>query len=352
VTGAPLHVLVVDDSAVVRQALAAILRSAGMVVEVASDPVFAMARMSTSRPDVVVLDVEMPRMDGLTFLRRLMAESPLPVVICSGLAGAGSEVAIRALEEGALAIVEKPRLGVRSFLEESADRLVETVRGVARARVRARGSSPRHPAPLHLLPPMPLRHTTDQVVAIGASTGGTEAIRAILEALPPDCPGIAIVQHMPAGFTAAFAQRLARASRLDVAEARDGDRLQPGRALVAPGNRHLAIRRSGAGYCAHVFDASPVSRHRPSVDVLFRSAAEHAGESAVGVLLTGMGNDGAAGLLAMREAGARTLAQDEATSVVYGMPREAAKLGAVEQVLPLQRIPGAILEGLVRPHRR
>ncbi len=342
------RILVVDDSAVVRQALLAILSAAGLRVEVASDPIFAAQKIARERPDAIVLDVEMPRVDGLTFLRQLMARpDPIPVVICSSLAEAGSDVALQALEEGAFAIVAKPRIGVKGFLEDSAARIQEAVRGAAHARVRRRAAAP---APRHEVsevlparPPRPLARTTEKVVAIGASTGGTEALRALLEALPPDAPGTAIVQHMPEVFTAAFARRLDGLCRVEVKEAVQGDRLLPGRALIAPGNHHLAVRRDGGHYAVEVLEGPPVCRHRPSVDVLFRSAAQAAGENAVGVILTGMGEDGARGLLEMRNAGAHTIAQDEATSVVFGMPKEAIKLGAACEVQPLPRIAGAIL---------
>ncbi len=342
-----MKVLVVDDSAVVRQALSAILGSAGMEVAVAADPVIARHKMLAGRPDVVVLDIEMPRVDGLTFLRELMAEAPLPVLVCSGLAGPGTEVALRALEEGAVHVVAKPRLGVKGFLEESASDLVEAVRGAAHARPRRRAgpASPRLPAD-PVLPArrrQPLERTTLKVAAVGASAGGTEALRVLLGALPPDAPGLAIVQHMPEVFTGAFARRLAQTCRVEVKEAEDGDRVAPGRALIAPGNCHLAVRRSGAQYVARLLDGPLVSRHRPSVDVLFRSAAQAAGRNAVGVILTGMGDDGAAGLLEMRQAGAHTIAQDEASCVVFGMPKEAIALGAAGEVLPLECIAEAVL---------
>jgi two-component system chemotaxis response regulator CheB len=346
----PLRVLVVDDSAVVRQALTQILGRAGMLVAAASDPLFAMERMGRERPDVVVLDLEMPRMDGLTFLHKLMAEDPLPVVVCSGLAEAGSEVALHALEEGAVDVVVKPRLGVKGFLEDAAARIVQVVRAAAAAKVRRRappaaiarartGAPPAAPPP----PAAAIRRTTHRVVVVGASTGGTEALSQLLQAMPPDAPGIAIVQHMPEVFTAQFAKRLDQTCRLEVKEAEPGDRLVPGRALVAPGNRHLEVRRSGALYVVDVLDGPPVSLHRPSVDVLFRSAARAAGQNAVGVLLTGMGDDGADGMVELRVAGARTIAQDEATSVVFGMPREAIARGGVDEVLPLPEIAGAVL---------
>ncbi len=346
----PLHVLAIDDSAVVRQALTQILGRAGMIVTTANDPIIAMEKMRRERPDVIVLDLEMPRMDGLTFLHKLMAEDPLPVVVCSGLAYPGSEVAVHALEEGALDVVAKPRLGVKGFLEESAERIVHVVRAASRARVRRR--PPRTNGELRLSaaaervarPAPRIARTTHQVVVVGASTGGTEALRTVLEAMPPDAPGIAIVQHMPEVFTAQFAKRLALTCRIEVKEAEQDDRLVSGRALVAPGNRHLAVRRSGALYFVDVIDGPPVSLHRPSVDVLFRSAARACGENAVGVILTGMGSDGAEGLSEMKRCGARTIAQDEATSVVFGMPKEAIARGCVDEVLGIERIAGTVLK--------
>ncbi len=345
----PLRVLVVDDSAVVRQALSQILGHAGMVVSTANDPIIAAEKMRKDPPDVVVLDIEMPRMDGLTFLQKLMAERPLPVVVCSGLAGEGTEVALHALEEGAVDVVTKPRLGVKGFLEESARRIVHVVRAAAEAKVRPRTRVPvvRKLAADVVVPQRRdriIRETTHKVVVVGASTGGTEALRELLEAMPPDAPGIAIVQHMPEVFTAQFARRLDETCRIEVKEAESNDRLVSGRALIAPGNRHLVVRRSGALYFTDVVDGPPVSLHRPSVNVLFRSAAQAAGPNAVGVILTGMGDDGADGLAELHAAGARTIAQDEATCVVFGMPKEAIGRGGVDEVLPLPRIAGAVLK--------
>jgi two-component system chemotaxis response regulator CheB len=345
-----LSVLVVDDSAVVRQAATAILsQDPGMVVTVAADPYIALDKMGRSRPDVILLDLEMPRMDGLTFLRKIMTEDPIPVVVCSGLAARGTAIAIRALEEGAVEVIAKPQLGVRDFLHDSAETLIEVIREAAEVRVR-----PRHTADM-VLPPAPAsgptppysRRRTDRrsdvVIAIGASTGGTEALRMILTAMPEDAPGIVIVQHMPERFTAAFAQRLNQLCRVEVKEAAPGDRVQQGRALIAPGNRHLMLRRHGAHYEVELSDGPRVSRHRPSVDVLFRSIAQTAGAHALGVILTGMGDDGAAGLLEMKRAGAATIAQDERTSVVFGMPKEAIERGAVDRVLGLPSMAAAIL---------
>ncbi|HSB64835.1 MAG TPA: chemotaxis response regulator protein-glutamate methylesterase [Thermoanaerobaculia bacterium] len=344
----PSRILVVDDSAVVRQAMTAVLRKGGFMVEVAADPLIALEKMKKARPDVIVLDLEMPRMDGLTFLRKLMNEDPIPVVVCSGLTGAGTEAAMRALEEGAVEIITKPRVGVHGFLVDSAAQLVDAIRGAARARLRAPralAAQPRLTADA-ILPPRagPFAMTTERIVVIGASTGGTEALRRLLQEMPPDSPGLVIVQHMPEVFTAAFARRLNETCRIEVREAVDGDHVAEGRALIAPGNRHTLVRRSGARYVIEVADGPLVSRHRPSVDVLFRSAAQAAGINAVGVILTGMGDDGAEGLLEMKRAGARTLAQDEATCVVFGMPKEAIARGAAADVLPLGLIPAAIVK--------
>ena len=355
-----LSVLVVDDSAVVRQAATTILsQDPGMVVTVAADPYIALDKMGRSRPDVILLDIEMPRMDGLTFLRKIMTEDPIPVVVCSGLAARGTATAIRALEEGAVEVIAKPQLNVRDFLHDSASTLIDVVREAAEVRVRRRvPSAP--PAPLEsrrhtadvVLPALasPARRRSDRqhaaadlVVAIGASTGGTEALRTILTALPDDAPGIVVVQHMPERFTAAFAQRLDQICGITVKEAVPGDRVVRGQALIAPGNRHLLLHRHGTQYEVELVDGPRVSRHRPSVDVLFRSVAQAAGPHAVGVLLTGMGDDGAAGLLEMKRGGATTLAQDEATSVVFGMPKEAIERGAVDRVLPLAGMSAAIL---------
>jgi two-component system chemotaxis response regulator CheB len=339
-----LSVLVVDDSAVVRQAATAILsQDPGMVVTVAADPYIALDKMGRSRPDVILLDLEMPRMDGLTFLRKIMTEDPIPVVVCSGLAARGTATAIRALEEGAVEVIAKPQLGVRDFLHDSAETLIEVIRKAAEARVRRRDAAVPLPTPSHRTS---RRHapTTDVVVAIGASTGGTEALRTILTEMPDDAPGMVIVQHMPERFTAAFAQRLNEICRIEVKEAAPGDRLVRGRALIAPGNRHVVLRRNGACYEVEVNDGPRVSRHRPSADVLFRSVAQAAGAQAVGVILTGMGDDGATGLVEMRRAGAATLAQDERTSVVFGMPKEAIARGAVDEVVPLPGIAAAILK--------
>lgn len=338
-----LRVLVVDDSAVVRQAMRQLLAGhAGVEVDVAADPLIALERMRRAEPDVILLDLEMPRMDGLSFLRHLQRVNPIPVVICSGHAAAGTARALEALEAGAVEVVGKPRLGVRDFLEESALLLLDALRAAAQTRRRpALAAPPSSPGP-------PLRAlgaagAGRQVIAVGASTGGPEALRLLLGALPEDTPGIVIAQHMPEGFTAAFARTLGAGSRLRVKEAVHGDRVLRGQALVAPGNHHLQLRRGPAGLSVELSQGPLVSRHRPSVDVLFESAAEAAGACAVGVLLTGMGDDGARGLLAMRQAGGATLAQDEASSVVWGMPRVAIERGAAQQVVGLAELPAALL---------
>jgi two-component system, chemotaxis family, protein-glutamate methylesterase/glutaminase len=337
-----LQVLVIDDSAVVRETMMAILsREPDMRVTVASDAIIAIQKMRTLRPDVIVLDLDLPRMNGLTFLRKVLAEEPVPVVICSGLVDDGA-LALRALDEGAVAIVTKARLAVREFLTESAALVVDTVRGAAAARVSRlrRGARPLAP---ELPQPAPGHPPADRLVAVGASTGGTEAIREVLEAMPSNAPAMLIVQHMPEPFTAAFAASLNAACRIEVKEARTGDRVTRGLALVAPGNRHMVLRRSGPQYTVDVRGGPPVSRHRPSVDVLFGSVARAAGRGAVGVLLTGMGDDGAEGLLEMRNAGAATMVQDEASCVVFGMPRAAIARGAAAEVIPLSLISAALL---------
>ncbi|MGH7592047.1 MAG: protein-glutamate methylesterase/protein-glutamine glutaminase [Gemmatimonadales bacterium] len=347
-TPRPLSVLVVDDSAVVRQALAVILSAEpDLIVTAASDPFFAMEKMGKARPDVIVLDLEMPRMDGMTFLRKIMAEDPIPVVICSGSAAEGTEAAIKALEAGAVEVVPKPELGVRAFLHDAADQLVETIRVAAQVRLRRRGAAPPVTRPVPVLQARPpvagTASAADRVIAIGSSTGGTDALRTILEAMPLDAPPIVIAQHMPARFTTAFARRLDGICRVQVKEAASGDVLRAGAAFIAPGDRHLLVRRHGEGWSLLVDDGPRVSRHRPSVDVLFGSVARSVGGRGVGVLLTGMGDDGADGLLAMRRAGATTICQDEATSVVWGMPKVAIERGAAGAVLPLDQIAAGIL---------
>lgn len=346
----PIHVLVVDDSAVVRQFMSALLsEERRMTVAVAADPLIALRKMNDRRPDVILLDLEMPRMDGLTFLRRIMDEDPIPVVVCSSHAARGTEAALRALDEGAVEVIAKPKLGVRDFLHESAVVLLDSIRAAAQARLRRRerpaATAPRLTADA-VLPSV--RHVrgripSEKIVAIGASTGGTDALRQILEILPPDAPGIVVVQHMPELFTAAFARRLDESCRIVVREAADGDRVAEGTALIAPGNHHLMVVRNGSGHAVRVIDGPLVCRHRPSVDVLFRSVAQAAGPYAVGVILTGMGDDGAQGLLEMNQVGAATIAQDEASCVVFGMPKEAIARGGAAAVVPLSDIPATLL---------
>ncbi|NJK87992.1 MAG: chemotaxis response regulator protein-glutamate methylesterase [Myxococcales bacterium] len=340
-----IRVLVIDDSALVRKLLTEILSKYPdiEVVGHARDPLVARDRIKDLAPDVLTLDVEMPRMDGLTFLSNLMRLRPMPVVMVSSLTERGGDVTLRALELGAFDYVTKPKIDLAFRLEDYADELAEKIRAAheARNKVAARDAE----ASVPRLPSLERRfETTDRLLAIGASTGGTEAIREILTALPPDCPAVVIVQHIPEMFSTLFAQRLDQVCRLSVCEARDGQPIVPGHAYVAPGNRHLRVTRSGARYEARVTEDERVNRHRPSVDVLFESLAEHAPRNTVAALLTGMGSDGAKGLLSLRTAGAATIAQDEATSVIYGMPREAAKLGAAEEILPLPSIARRMLE--------
>jgi len=347
-----VSVLIVDDSASVRQVLSSILGEdpAIEVMGAVSDPFAAARRLQAELPDVIVLDVEMPRMDGITFLRKIMAQHPIPVIICSSLTEQGSNVMFEALEAGAVDIVPKPRMDTRQALLECSARLRDAVKSAARARVRPRLA--RRPVVEKkltadaIIPPPVVgrsRPATERIVCIGASTGGTEALLDVLEALPADCPGILIVQHMPQGFTAAFAKRLDSLCRLQVKEAEDGETVQPGCAYIAPGARHMLLQRTGLRYHIAIKDGPPVSRHRPSVDVLFRSAAQFAGRNALGVIMTGMGDDGARGLLEMRKLGSTTRAQDEESCVVFGMPKEAIACGAAEKVVPLNQIPREIM---------
>ncbi len=379
-----IKVMVVDDSAVVRQVVQAILdREPDIeVIGAVSDPIFAIDRMNRQWPDVIVLDIEMPRMDGITFLKKIMSEHPTPVVICSSLAEKGAATTMQALEAGAVEIITKPQVGLKRFLEEASPELVTAVRAAAMANVKRLKATPiaanPHPHPnlplegegtIALSPfgrelerglPAPklnadailaapgghaMAQTTERIVAIGTSTGGTQALEAILTALPRVCPGMVIVQHMPEKFTASFAGRLNELCQIEVREARHNDRVIPGLALIAPGGKHMLLKRSGAYYHVEVVDGPLVNRHRPSVDVLFRSVAKFAGKNATGIIMTGMGDDGARGLKEMHEAGAPTVAQDEATCVVFGMPKEAIKLGGVDRVMGLQDIPRAILSG-------
>ena len=383
--GKSIRVMVIDDSAVVRQVMSEILRSAPdiEVIGTASDPLFALDKMHKDWPDVITLDVEMPRMDGISFLRKLMAERPTPVVVCSTLTLRGGETAQQAQAAGAVAIITKPTLGLKGFLTESAQAFISAVRSAARTGPRARGhAAPVTPAAAASAPPSgaikpvvglsariaaraaatradsgadpgapppsgarePLFATTDRIIAIGTSTGGTQALEVVLRGLPRTVPGIVVVQHMPEKFTALFSQRLNQVCAIEVLEAQDGMRVIPGRALIAPGGRHMSVRRSGAQYTVEVRDGPPVNRHRPSVDVLFRSVAKCAGRNALGVIMTGMGDDGARGLREMFDAGAQTLAQDEASSVVFGMPKEAIRLGGAGRVLSLEAIGSALAQ--------
>ncbi|MBA5608320.1 chemotaxis response regulator protein-glutamate methylesterase [Duganella sp. FT3S] len=354
-----IEVMIVDDSAVVRQVLSALLNAAPgiTVTHAVANPILAMERMKSQWPDVIVLDVEMPRMDGITFLRKIMAERPTPVVICSTLTEKGAQTSVEALGAGAVAIITKPRLDLKQFLHDSAEELVSAVRAAAGANVRrlaGRAAAPAHPTVKHnadvILPPAEhtraMVQTTERVVAIGTSTGGTQALEEVLTALPRVTPGMVIVQHMPEKFTAAFAARLDSVCQIRVKEAANNDRVLQGQALIAPGGKHMLLRRTGAQYYVEVVDGPLVNRHRPSVDVLFRSVARCAGANALGVIMTGMGDDGAAGLLEMLKAGARTVAQDEASCVVYGMPKEAVKRGGVEKSVPLNLIYRDILAQL------
>lgn len=341
----PIKVMVVDDSAVVRQVVTALLEADPEIEVLAAvaDPILAMTRMAKQWPDVIVLDIEMPRMDGITFLKKIMAEHPTPVVICSTLTEKGAQTSLAALSAGAVSIITKPKLGLKQFLTDSSDDLTAAVKAAARANVRR--LQPRDKLTADAILPavvdtgrQAMIQTTERVVALGTSTGGTQALEVVLTALPRVCPGIVIVQHMPEQFTAAFASRLNGLCQIEVKEAQNNDRVMPGRALIAPGGRHMLLRRNGAQYFVEVVDGPLVNRHRPSVDVLFRSVAKSAGANALGVIMTGMGDDGAAGLLEMRKVGAQTLGQDERSCVVYGMPKEAVKRGAVMRAVPLEAI--------------
>lgn len=347
-----INVMLVDDSAVVRQVLQNVLgRDPDInVIGAVSDPLFAMNRMANQWPDVIVLDVEMPRMDGITFLKKIMAEHPTPVVICSTLTEKGADTTMQALAAGAVSIVTKPRMGLKSFLQDSAGDIIQAVKAAARANVANLRTGRRLEVAPKLSADAVLQHsthamtkTTEHIVAIGTSTGGTQALELVLSRLPSTSPGIVIVQHMPEKFTASFAQRLDSLCEIRVKEAEHNDRVLPGLALIAPGGKHMLLKRNGAQYHVEVIDGPLVNRHKPSVDVLFRSVAKFAGKNSVGFILTGMGDDGARGLKEMREAGAPTVAQDEASCVVFGMPKEAIALGAADKVLPLEQVAGEIM---------
>lgn len=354
-----IRVLIVDDSASVRMTLSEIIGSDPdlEVMATAADPYVAVERIRQEVPDVMFLDIELPRMDGLTFLRKIMSQRPIPVVICSSLAEAGSDTLMQALEAGAVDVVTKPRVDTSQFLQESRMRICDAAKAAAHAKFRG-VHKPAPPVVVEakltadaIVPPHSAARAasvrakqpdTDPVICIGASTGGTEALREVLEKLPANSPPIIVVQHMPEKFTNAFARRLNGICAIEVKEAADGDVLQPGRALIAPGNQHMVLQRSGSRYTVNIVDGPHVSRHRPSVDVMFRSASQVAGHNAMGIILTGMGDDGARGLLEMRQAGSHTLAQDEESSVVFGMPKEAIQRGAAVKIVPLNRIAAEI----------
>jgi two-component system chemotaxis response regulator CheB len=342
-TGRKIKVLIVDDSAIVRSIFTSELGRDPMieVVGAAPDPYVARDKIVQLAPDVVLLDIEMPRMDGLTFLRKLMHYHPLPVIIVSSLTHKGGQMALEAIEAGAVEVMCKP--GSAYSVSDMSLALLDKIKAAAEVNLKARGPAAAKPAKPAQPERLSLTRTTDKILAIGASTGGTQAIQEVLTRFPPNAPGTVIVQHMPAYFTQSFAERLNTLSAIEVREARDGDSVVPGRALIAPGNFHLLLRRSGARYYVQVKTGPLVCRQRPSVDVLFKSVAKYAGANAVGALLTGMGADGADGLLAMRQAGAHTIAQDQRTSVVYGMPAEAAKRGAACEILPLDRVAASLL---------
>jgi two-component system, chemotaxis family, protein-glutamate methylesterase/glutaminase len=339
-----ISVLIVDDSALMRQVLSEILQSDHEieVMATAADPYIAAKKISEQVPDVITLDVEMPRMDGLTFLQKIMSQHPIPVVIISSLTAKGADSAVLAMVYGAVEVVQKPVM-VGTMATESKQHIIDVVKNASKARLRRRSAAAQQQvlasaAVVHGGNTKSLVQTTDKVIALGASTGGTEAILAFLREMPLDCYGIIIVQHMPELFTRSFAQRMDSICRISVKEAEHGDSVLRGRCLIAPGNRHMELRRSGARYYVHLDDGPPVNRHRPSVNVLFRSVAKFAGKNAIGIIMTGMGADGAAGMLEMKNAGAHTIAQDEESCIVFGMPKEAIKLGGVSKTLPLLRI--------------
>ena len=341
-----IKVLIVDDSALIRSVMTEIVNSQPdmEVVGAAPDPLVAREMIKQTNPDVLTLDVEMPKMDGLDFLEKLMRLRPMPVLMVSSLTERGSEITMRALELGAVDFVTKPKISIQSGMREYTDMIADKIRAASKARIRARtlpSAGDRVAAPLPALR-SPLT-SSDKLIIVGASTGGTEAIREFLMQMPSDCPGILITQHMPEGFTRSFARRLDSLCKISVQEAAGGERVLPGHAYIAPGHSHLTLTRSGANYMTKIDQGEPVNRHRPSVDVLFRSAAQSAGKNAVGVILTGMGKDGAQGMLEMKAAGAYNFAQDEASCVVFGMPREAIAIGAAHEVGALTALPGMVL---------
>ena len=357
-----IKVLIVDDSAVVRETLREIISSDPdlLVMGTASDPVVAAKKIESEIPDVITLDIEMPRLDGISFLKAIMSQHPIPIIICSSKAEGGSNNALRALEYGAVDIIEKPKVGTKIFLEESKTRIIDTIKAASKANIskidvaksaeKWTKAQPKLTADVMIAKPR-YHHaieTTEKVVVVGASTGGTEALREFLQALPIDSPGIVIVQHMPEKFTAAFAQRLNSICEITVKEAQTNDPVLRGHALIAPGNQHCLLKRQGARYYVEIKDGPLVSRHRPSVDVLFRSAAHYAGKNCIAIIMTGMGDDGARGMEELKDAGAYTIAQDEQTCIVFGMPKEAIKRGAIQQILPLQKIALEMLKNVER----
>ncbi len=345
-----IKVMIIDDSAVVRQTLTSLLSEEKdlEVIDTAQNPIFGEKKIAKNKPDVLILDIEMPQMDGLTFLKKLMSENPIPTIICSSKTEKGGKNALTAIELGAVEIIQKPKVGTKEFLNESRIRICDVVRAAASTSPKIRKQTPSKP--MSVQPKLtadavisrshaPLKiDTTEKIVAVGASTGGTEALRVFLEAMPVNAPGIVIVQHMPEHFTKSFAQRLNSLCQIEVKEAENNDVILPGRAIIAPGNRHMLLKRQGARYYVELKDGPLVCRHKPSVDVLFRSAARYSGSNTIGVIMTGMGDDGARGMEEMKESGAYNIAQDEASCVVFGMPNEAIKRGSVDLILPLQKI--------------
>jgi len=353
-----IQVLIVDDSAVVRQSLASILNSDPdiSVIGTAADPIFAVRKIMKGIPDVITLDLEMPRMDGLTFLRKIMSQHPIPVVVISSLTTEGTKEAIKALEYGACEVIAKPSMVSPGFFNESKILLCDAVKSAAHSKLKRKKIKPalqkrvepKYSADVIIERASAFKRiiNTEKIIVVGASTGGTQALREFLSKMPKKSPGIAIVQHMPEGFTKSFANSLNALSGLEVKEAENGDRLYQGRVLIAAGNKHMLLKRAGKEYSVEVKEGPLVNRHRPSVDVLFRSAARYAGKNALGILLTGMGNDGAKGLLELKQTGAHTIAQDEYTSVVFGMPKEAIKLDAADKILPIEKIAPYIISKL------
>ncbi len=356
-TNKKINILIVDDSALVRQTLKSIIETESEfnILAMASDPFIAAEKIKEQIPDVILLDIEMPKMDGLTFLKKIMSQHPIPTIICSTLSEKGSDAAFKAIEYGAVEIIQKPKVGTKNFFEESKVFICDSIKAASKARLKKYNPDKLTVAPklsADAVIPFSKKHmvenTTEKVIAIGASTGGTEALKTVLESLPLDVPGIVIVQHMPEHFTKSFAKRLDSICKVSVKEAEDGDSIVRGRALIAPGNKHMLVKRSGAKYFVEIKEGPLVSRHRPSVDVLFRSTARYAGKNAVGVIMTGMGDDGAKGLKEMKENGAYTIAQDEKSSVVFGMPKAAISTLAVDSVVSLEQISYKMLQNINR----